>query len=86
MLQALELTNGAALGQFIARGAAGWRKRAASEPRQLVEEIYQTALSRLPNEAEAKLAVEIVGTPATLEGIEDLLWSICMLPAFQLVP
>ena len=48
--------------------------------------IYETALGRLPTESEAQLALEIVGTPATGEGLEDFLWSICMLPEFQLIP
>jgi hypothetical protein len=86
MLQALELTNGSLLGQYIQRGAAFWHKQPASAANPLVDRIYQTALGRSPNSAESQLAVEIVGTPASPEGIEDLLWSICMLPEFQLVP
>jgi hypothetical protein len=86
MLQALELTNGSLLGQYVQRGAAYWHKQETSDAKSLVDRIYQTALGRSPNSAESQLAVEIVGTPATPEGIEDLLWSICMLPEFQLVP
>lgn len=86
MLQALELTNGALLGQSLQRGAAFWLKQETADSRKLVDQIYQTALSRAPNEAEARLAVEIAGTTVTMEGLEDLLWSICMLPEFQLVP
>jgi hypothetical protein len=86
MLQALELTNGSLLGQYVANGAAFWHKQVAVNAKSLVDQIYQTALGRSPNAAESQLAVQIVGTPATAEGLEDLLWSICMLPEFQLVP
>jgi len=86
MLQALELTNGSLLGQYVQRGAAFWHKQGTSDVRSLVERIYQTALGRSPNSPETELAVEIIGTPAAVEGIEDLVWSICMLPEFQLVP
>jgi hypothetical protein len=27
----------------------------------------------------------MIGTPATIEGVEDLLWSLAMLPEFQLI-
>ncbi|HEY3964447.1 MAG TPA: DUF1549 domain-containing protein [Planctomycetaceae bacterium] len=86
MLQALELTNGAQLGQAIQRGAAYWQKQEGKTTPQIVAEIYQIALSRSPTAAETLLAADIVGTPATREGLEDFLWSICMLPEFQLVP
>lgn len=86
MLQALELTNGNLLGQYVQRGAAFWHSQRPFDVNSLVDRIYQTALSRSPNTTEAQLAAEIVGTPPTAEGIEDLLWSICMLPEFQLVP
>ncbi len=86
MLQALELTNGNLLGQYVQRGAAFWHKQEAANAKSLVDRIYQTALGRSPNSAESQLAVEIIGTPATPEGLEDLLWSISMLPEFQLVP
>lgn len=86
MLQALELTNGTLLGRYIQQGAVFWHKEPATDPRQLIDQIYLTALSRPPSEAERKLAADIVGTPCTLEGLEDLLWSLCMLPEFQMVP
>jgi hypothetical protein len=86
MLQALELTNGMLLSKYLQRGAEHWLGQPAGEPRDLIDRIYRTALSRPPDEAELRVAAEIIGTPATLEGIEDLLWTICMLPEFQLVP
>jgi hypothetical protein len=86
MLQALELTNGSPLAQSLQRGADYWQKRSITDARELVREIYLTALNRPPAGAELALAIEIAGSPTTKEGLEDLLWSICMLPEFQLIP
>src|SRR5262249_22118814 len=86
MLQALELTNGALLGQYIQRGAVYWHKQSANDLQTLFEEIYETALSRPPTDAEIRLAAGMTDNPPTVEGLEDLLWTICMLPEFQLVP
>jgi hypothetical protein len=81
MLQALELTNGNQLGQYVQRGAAFWHKQGTADTKSLVEQIWQTALGRSPSRAETQLAAAIVGSSGTAEGIED-----CMLPEFQLVP
>jgi mono/diheme cytochrome c family protein len=84
-LQALELTNGETLDKLVKRGAGKWlvdNKRSGSE---LVEEIFVKSLGRVPTKKEAKLAGELIGSPAQQEGLEDLLWSIAMLPEFQLI-
>jgi hypothetical protein len=86
MLQSLELTNGAILMRYLQRGAEHWQQQAANDPPRLIDQVYRTALTRPPTPAELQAAAEIVGGPATIEGIEDLLWTICMLPEFQLVP
>jgi hypothetical protein len=86
MLQALELTNGTLLGQYISRGAAYWHKQGTADTRKIIDQIYLTALSRPPADAERGLAIEIIGSPPTMEGLEDLLWTVCMLPEFQLAP
>ena len=85
MLQSLELTNGSALGQLVQRGAAHWHKQGL-EPKQLVDQLYRTALMRPPSDAETQVALAVLGDPASAEGLEDLLWLLCMLPEFQLVP
>ncbi|MSR58256.1 MAG: DUF1549 domain-containing protein [Planctomycetaceae bacterium] len=86
MLQALELTNGKLLGQLLQRGAAHWQAQAKSDRDTLIDRIYQTALGRLPSTAERALAADLLGTAPDVENFEDLLWTICMLPEFQLVP
>jgi len=84
-LQALELTNGATLAKLLRRGAHQLIVDAPDDSRAFVESLYQQALSRKPTAAELPLALELVGTPAKAEGVEDLLWSLAMLPEFQLI-
>lgn len=86
MLQALELTNGAPFGRMLAQGAAHWRQQAGADTKTLLERIVRQALSRPPTEDERRLAVESFGDSADAAAVEDLLWTITMLPEFQLVP
>ncbi len=83
-LEALDLSNGQILADTLASGAANLLK-AQSSPQGVVESIYRTALCRKPTDQEQKVALEIVGSPATAEGLADLLWVVVMLPEFQLV-
>jgi mono/diheme cytochrome c family protein len=81
-LQALELTNGGTLAALMKQAAA---KVIAAHPGDAVEAIYAKAVSRKPTASERTIAAEMVGTPARAEGVEDLLWSLAMLPEFQLI-
>lgn len=83
-IQALELTNGGTLARLLKMGA---EKLAAktNDSRLLTRDIFQTALSRLPTDAELRLAVDLLGPSPKLDGVEDLLWSLAMLPEFQLI-
>ena len=84
-LQGLELTNGETLNKVLQRGAekllAG-NKRSTDE---LIGDVFIKSLGRKPSRNELKLATELVGSPAKQEGVEDLLWSLAMLPEFQLI-
>jgi hypothetical protein len=88
-LQALEMTNGSTLDQTLREGAAKWvagsdaaTKRRSDEG--MVDGIYLAALGRRPSEAERAAAGELIGRPANADGVADLLWSIVMMPEFQL--
>lgn len=84
-LQSLELANGATLAKQLRRGA---ERLAAEHPEgaeRLVEAVYERALGRKPTREERSLCRTLLGTRLTIEGVEDLLWSIVMLPEFQLV-
>jgi len=85
-LQALDLSNGQLLADTLARGAANLSKlhpQATSE--EFIELIYLRALCRRPTADESATAREIIGTPASPDGLTDLLWTVFMLPEFQLI-
>jgi len=86
-LQALELTNGSTLAAALKTGAetlVGTRP-AAADSRALVDSLFRQSINRAPSEAETRIAMQMVGSPANREGIEDLLWVLAMLPEFQLI-
>jgi mono/diheme cytochrome c family protein len=83
-LQAVELTNGATLANLLERAAF----RFIDEPRssqQLVNLLYTRAFGRLPTLAEREMGMDLLGQPTRKEGVEDLLWTMAMLPEFQLI-
>jgi hypothetical protein len=83
-LQSLELANGATLAETLRRGAT----RLASTTIQsdaLVDRIFVRGLGRAPTADERALCQQALGAKATVSGIEDLLWSVVMLPEFQLI-
>ena len=82
-IQALELTNGDTLSRLLRSGA---ERLVAGHPdgRALAERVFRQALSRPPTRQELGLAVGLIGPKPRAEGVEDLLWSVAMLPEFQL--
>lgn len=84
-LQSLEMTNGDTLSKLLKQGAG---KVLASKPasgKQLVRQLYAKALNRPPTRTELNLATELLGESIQAEQVEDLLWSMAMLPEFQLI-
>ena len=53
--------------------------------RELIEPLYLYALSRRPTELELSAVYEAVGPRLEREDVEDLIWSLLMLPEFQYV-
>lgn len=84
-LQALELTNGETLMSQLERGAENLIRESGPTARELIHNLYLRSLSRTPTSRELRLSEKLVGTPVRSEGVEDLLWSVAMLPEFQLI-
>jgi mono/diheme cytochrome c family protein len=84
-LQGLEMTNGETLNKVVKRGAEKLLAEGKYSTRELVETVFAKSLGRNPTGEESKLALELIGSPAKQEGVEDLLWSVAMLPEFQLI-
>lgn len=87
-IQLLELTNGGTLAGLLRQGAGRLVAEAGvqgPETGALVDRVFRQALGRGPTPQESELAAGLLGARPRAEGVEDLLWSVAMLPEFQLV-
>jgi hypothetical protein len=85
-LQALDLSNSELLATTLSRGTeAVLTQLDGKKNKELVEWLYESALSRPPTGEERKIANEVLGSPPTKQGVEDLLWVVIMLPEFQII-
>ncbi len=84
-LQALELENGSTLAATLRRGAERLIQIRPLTTNGLIDTVFERAFSRPPTRAERALCTELLGAHPTAAGVEDLLWSIAMLPEFQMV-
>jgi Protein of unknown function (DUF1549)/Protein of unknown function (DUF1553)/Planctomycete cytochrome C len=85
-LQALDLSNSPLLAETLSRGAANIAERLAdADPATIVDWLYESSLSRLPTAQERAIALEVLSSPPSPQGIEDLVWLVIMLPEFQII-
>ena len=85
-LQALDLSNGAILADWLNRGATNLLKsHPSASPEDLIALVYRSALSRAPTAEERAVSKELLGAKPSVESMSDLLWAVVMLPEFQLV-
>jgi mono/diheme cytochrome c family protein len=84
-LQALELSNGEALDVLMKTAARRQVDAAAEDPAKWLDMTYRNLLSRPPSNAEASEILESLGDKPRPEALADVLWSVLMLPEFQLI-
>jgi len=84
-LSAIDLNNGQALADLLARGAKKIASQPGSSSESLVKRLYTFALSRPPSKNELAVAAGALGPKPTEQGVQDLLWAVVMQPEFQLV-
>jgi len=90
-LEAIDLANGQLLADAIAEGAPrrlkafGGAQPNAEAAEQLARWLFVYALSREPTPDELTLCCELLGDRPMPQAVEDLMWSVFMLPEFQLV-
>jgi cytochrome c553 len=90
-LEAMDLSNGQTLADWLQQGALQWHSRLGTAPGQiqsskdLIDTIYLHALSRHPRTEELQTVLEMVGPTLELTELEDILWSVVMLPEFQYI-
>jgi hypothetical protein len=84
-LEAIDLANGQTLSDAIQHGAGQRLAEYGDSAEGLMSWLCNYALSREPTADELQLAEEFLGTNPSQQSVEDLLWSVLMLPEFQLV-
>ena len=84
-LEAMDLNNGNILASMLERGSDAVIKRCGTDPSALVDGLYVQALSRLPSAEEKQISLEVLGATTTPASVQDFLWSLFMLPEFQLI-
>ncbi|MBL7697543.1 MAG: DUF1549 domain-containing protein [Chitinophagaceae bacterium] len=84
LLQALELTNGTRFNAAMKKGAERW-KNSYNNTGAMITAIYRNALNRAPTDGELKVAATALGNNPSVDNVADLLWSIMLLPEFQLI-
>jgi hypothetical protein len=86
VLQALDLSNSAILADVLDRGASHLIDRfRGKDSEEIIEWMFQAALSRSPSEDERTAGIQLLGSTPTPESIEDLVWIVIMLPEFQII-
>ncbi|MFM6949303.1 MAG: DUF1549 domain-containing protein [Aquirufa sp.] len=84
LLQALELTNGSKYNQTLQTGAKKWIASYQNSS-SLIQDLYVAILGRKPNSRELRTALNFMGNKPKVDGIQDLVWVIQLLPEFQLI-
>jgi hypothetical protein len=85
-LQALEMSNGETLALHLRLGAENLLRQPWDAPEALIDTVYREALQRSPAPEELVVAKSLLGEGGlTPDGVQDLLWSVAMLPEFQMI-
>ena len=84
-LEAMDLSNGEVLSNTLKRGAKKLAAREWQSPQAFTHWLYRFALSRAAAAEEVQALQEVLGETLTEPGMEDALWSVIMLPEFQMV-
>lgn len=84
-LEALDLSAGKRLFELVTLGSKNIAQQKGRPPETLPDWLFTYALSRAPQSGEREAALELLGTHPSAENIADLLWTVCMLPEFQLI-
>jgi Protein of unknown function (DUF1549)/Protein of unknown function (DUF1553)/Planctomycete cytochrome C len=84
-LEAIDLSNGQEFADFLAAGAKKWSTGYPRDSKALILSLYRQALTRDPTTEEMAIGLDTLGEKPELHSIEDLLWTVMMLPEFQFV-
>ncbi|HET6423442.1 MAG TPA: DUF1549 domain-containing protein [Planctomycetaceae bacterium] len=85
MLEALDLNNSPTLAELLRQGATNIVNQHGNDTGKVVPWLYTFSLSRPPTKEEMSVATDALGPTLTEAGVADLLWTLLMLPEFQLI-
>ena len=85
LLQALELTNGPFFNGVLHKGAIEWLERYQGDSEMIASQLYQQLLSRAPSKKEKKIVLDLLGEEPEVAAVQDLFWSVLILPEFQFI-
>jgi len=85
LLQALELTNGEYFNEVLKEGAAGWLHEYGNQNEEIVVDLYKKTLGRSPTPKEKEILLSTLQTSKKQEALQDLFWSVMVLPEFQFI-
>jgi hypothetical protein len=84
-LEAMDLNNANILAAKLESGAKQILATQGTDSSKLVDSLYLAALSRPPTGEEKQISLEVLGAQPSAETLQDFLWTILMLPEFQLI-
>jgi hypothetical protein len=84
-LEAMDLNNANILAAKLESGAKQILASQGMDSSKLVDSLYLAALSRPPTGEEKQISMEVLGAQPSSESLQDFLWTILMLPEFQLI-
>ena len=84
-LEAVDLTNGSTLANYLTLGASRLADRWSDDRSGLIDYLNQFAFSRMPTAEERRILESALSPAPAAQEIEDVLWAILMMPEFILV-
>ncbi|MEO5913858.1 MAG: DUF1549 domain-containing protein [Luteolibacter sp.] len=84
-LEAMDLNNGSILNDRLTESAQALLKMNFASSRDLANYVWRSALSRDPTPAELQLILSLLGAKPDAAVTQDFLWSVLMMPEFQII-
>ncbi|MCC9607898.1 DUF1549 domain-containing protein [Blastopirellula sp. JC732] len=84
-LEAISLANGPELDAALARGAQQLLTQNWASSRELVDHVYMSLLSRHATDNEQTILAEAIGDKPDQQSVQDMLWTVLMLPEFMII-
>ena len=83
-LEAIDLSNGSTLAAYLSAGAANLAADWSSDRSGLIDHIFLFALSRSAGDEERQILEASLSDQPSVQEIEDVLWTVFMMPEFLL--